>query len=328
MSFMVPQRYTVDIKQSFVKMASLSFNSLKGEYSRLFAEVEIKADWRSRLVAAAKKVLKNRAVYEHIAETTGVPWYVIGVWHMRESGNNFRTHLHNGDPLSARTKHVPAGRPKAGSPPFTWDFSAIDALTMKGFRPGDRVWDVARICYETERYNGFGYRNMKGGPLSPYLWQGTGHYADSDSKAGKYVADGKYSGAAVDAQCGAIAVLKVLMEMEPSIRLPTVKSVVKTMKESPSLRTMVNDFVLKIVALVMTVWAGIEYVGLWLYSTVESWFGILPDKAAQAEQAIMQAQRLSELSRIPWPAWAGLGMGALIILYPLFRQLGQKRVVI
>ena len=62
-----------------------------------------------------------------------MPWYVVGLIHTMESSGNFAAHLHNGDPLSARTTHVPAGRPKAGAPPFTWEESATDALTMQGF---------------------------------------------------------------------------------------------------------------------------------------------------------------------------------------------------
>jgi lysozyme family protein len=59
-----------------------------------------------------------------------VPWELIAALHEREAGGSFKGHLHNGDPLTGRTYHVPAGRPAKGSPPFTWEASAIDALTM------------------------------------------------------------------------------------------------------------------------------------------------------------------------------------------------------
>ena len=55
-----------------------------------------------------------------------------GVIHSLEAGLSFARHLHNGDPLSARTVQVPRGRPLADEPPFTWEQSAADALTMEG----------------------------------------------------------------------------------------------------------------------------------------------------------------------------------------------------
>ena len=44
----------------------------------------------------------------------------------------FDQHLHNGDPLSGRTTHVPPGRPRPASPPFTWEQSAHDAIIRSG----------------------------------------------------------------------------------------------------------------------------------------------------------------------------------------------------
>jgi len=40
--------------------------------------------------------------------------------------SSFKLHLHNGDPLTARTVNVPKGRPKTGQPPFAWGISAKD----------------------------------------------------------------------------------------------------------------------------------------------------------------------------------------------------------
>ena len=61
------------------------------------------------------------------------PWFFLGVIHAMESRFNFERHLHNGDPLSARTVRVPKGFPKAGNPPFTWEVSAEeDAMEEYG----------------------------------------------------------------------------------------------------------------------------------------------------------------------------------------------------
>lgn len=148
------------------------------------------------------RIKANQARYEQVEELTGVPWYFIGALHYRESNCDFSTHLHNGDPLTARTKHVPRGYPKAGSPPFTWEESAVDALKIKGL---DKIvdWNSQRMCYEAERFNGFGYRPRK--VNSPYLWAGTNVYT-----VGKYVSDGNFDRTVVDTQLGVVPIFTEL----------------------------------------------------------------------------------------------------------------------
>src|SRR5439155_371250 len=131
---------------------------------------------------------------------------VVAVIHSMEAGGDFTRHLHNGDPLTARTTHVPAGRPRTGKPPFTWEASAIDALTYQGFGNW-KDWSVPGTLYKLEGYNGFGYRDHHPQVLSPYLWSFSNHYA-----RGKYVADGRFSQTAVSQQCGAAVLLKRLQE--------------------------------------------------------------------------------------------------------------------
>jgi lysozyme family protein len=135
--------------------------------------------------------------------TTTVPWYVIAAIHYRESGLSYDHHLHNGDPLTGRTVHVPAGRPVKGEPPFTWEESAIDALKMS-WLSDNKNWDIGDALALLERYNGLGYK--KKGLPSPYIWSWTDAY-----KKGKYVADGKFDPEAVDQQCGAALIIKSLM---------------------------------------------------------------------------------------------------------------------
>jgi hypothetical protein len=113
-------------------------------------------------------------------------------------------HLHNGDPLTQRTRHVPAGRPADGNPPFTWQASAVDALRL---RRVDRVadWSLHRILYELEGYNGWGYRLHHPHVKSPYLWSFSNQYT-----RGKYIADGTWSDSAVSGQCGAAVLVRRL----------------------------------------------------------------------------------------------------------------------
>lgn len=154
------------------------------------------------IVLAVSQLIKaNQTRYATVSELSGVPWFIIGALHYRESSCSFTRHLHNGDPLTAKTVHVPSGRPLEGDPPFTWEESAVDALSSKFAR--DLIWDITSALTRMEGYNGFGYKN-KGVP-TPYVWSMTDKYT-----SGKYVADGKYDSTFVDGQAGCAAILKSL----------------------------------------------------------------------------------------------------------------------
>jgi lysozyme family protein/peptidoglycan hydrolase-like protein with peptidoglycan-binding domain len=193
---------------------SQNFESLKPEYAELWRRMQVRPDQAQAVDRIARRLIELKPRYEKVAQATGVPWPVVAVLHNRESDADFGTHLHNGDPLSARTRHVPAGRPQHGSPPFGWEESAIDALTMA---PHSlhlvKDWTIERASYEIEKYNGFGYRNQHPDVKSPYLWSFSSNY-----ECGKYVADGRFDAGAVDKQCGAMPIVKRMMELDSSIR--------------------------------------------------------------------------------------------------------------
>jgi lysozyme family protein len=176
------------------------------DYQNLFDTCVINASHMKEIDAAADKIAKNKARYEALVKGMegNIPWWFVGLVHKQEGGSSFKTHLHNGDPLSARTVHVPKGRPVHGTPPFTWEESAEDALRY------DKVtavteWTLPNALHKLEAYNGFGYLNR--GINSPYLWSYSNHYTK-----GKYVADGVWDPEAVSRQSGAAVVLKRMME--------------------------------------------------------------------------------------------------------------------
>jgi lysozyme family protein len=190
-------------------MAAPSFTpELQASYQRLFDTCVIAPDKYPFVTAAVEKMLASRSRYEAVEQKTSVPWYFIAIVHYMEGGGKFTTHLHNGDPLKARTVNVPKGRPKTGTPPFTWEFSAEDALAYTGVNKWTD-WSLPGLLYKLEGYNGFGYRRASININSPYLWSFSNHY-----KSGKYVADGKYSPAAVSKQCGAAVILRRMAEMQ------------------------------------------------------------------------------------------------------------------
>src|SRR5690606_7467709 len=95
----------------------------------------------------------NKSRYKAVEAASGVPWHFIAVVHNMESSQRFDRHLHNGDPLTARTVQVPKGRPQTGNPPFTWEASATDALAFEGLGAGTD-WSLAGTLYRLEAYNG------------------------------------------------------------------------------------------------------------------------------------------------------------------------------
>lgn len=199
-------------------MSNITFEATREEYARLWASMELRPSKAAVVEEWARKIIDYKAGrYGAVEKATGVPWFVVGILHLMEAGlgkngePRFDRHLHNGDPLSAKTWQVPKGRPP-GDPPWTWAQSAADALMMHNLHKVSE-WPLERIMFEVERYNGWGYRSYHPGTLSPYLWSFTNHYA-----RGKYVADGKWDPNAVSGQCGAMALLKKCAELDPDVR--------------------------------------------------------------------------------------------------------------
>lgn len=181
--------------------------ALRQEYESLFNNCQIRPARATEVEKILDLVQANTARYQAVSERSELPWFFVAVVHSMESSLAFARHLHNGDPLTDRTVRVPAGRPKSGDPPFTWEHSCADALSMKGL--GARTdWSLAGTLFQLERYNGWGYRRFHPHVLSPYLWSFSNHYGQ-----GKYVSDGRWSETAVSRQCGAAVLLRRMAEL-------------------------------------------------------------------------------------------------------------------
>jgi lysozyme family protein len=182
----------------------LTYNDrLKLSYVALFDNCMVNRDREAEAISIITQMVINKARYEKVANTLHIPWYVIAVIHDLEAGLDFETHLHNGDPLTRRTVHVPAGRPLTGTAPFLWEESAADALRLEGLDHWID-WSLPGIAYKLERYNGTGYRTH--GINSPYLWGASNNY-----RSGKYVQDSVFSTTAVSKQIGAMVLIKSMI---------------------------------------------------------------------------------------------------------------------
>jgi lysozyme family protein len=145
---------------------------------------------------------KNKEKYKTVAEKTDMPQHLIAALHWRESSGNFKTYLHQGDPLGKPAVHVPKNIPVF----YEWEDAAVHALNGKKsiknkFGITKDTTDLAPLLAFTEAYNGLGYFNKN--RISPYVYSGSDVYT-----SGKYVADGKYDPNAKDKQLGTFVLIK------------------------------------------------------------------------------------------------------------------------
>jgi lysozyme family protein len=171
------------------------------------------------VVAQATRVVARlwtpttKARYQTIATAAKVPAFFIALAHERESSGNWECSLAQGDPLSRRSIHVPAGRiPPPAEPPFTFEAAAIDALTVCDHVNQWTDWSIPGGLTSLERLNGLGYaeRNWP----SPYIWAGSNQY-----HSGKYVADGQFDPDAVDPQLGCAVMLACMLAADQDLRV-------------------------------------------------------------------------------------------------------------
>ena len=183
----------------------------KQYYTDLWNSIVINQQTLVQAKTIADKIKSNASQYESVSLVTKVPVNVIGLIHNMECGLSFHSHLHNGDPLTGKTIHYPAGRPTTGTAPFAWSDSAVDALRFDEF---DKVtdWSIENTLKVLELYNCAGYSNL--GFNSPYLWSGTNHYVSGkfievwNKDKGRYIST--YDPTIISKQIGCAAILKQL----------------------------------------------------------------------------------------------------------------------
>jgi len=189
-----------------------SLKAMTDYYIEKWSKTYIPPNRKTPLTVRLQNIIQFEGDYKILAEASliklnfYIPWYVIAGLHYREFNNRFTGHMHNGDPLTARTKHVPKGRPKTGNPPFTFEESFLDAMEKMKTSQITK-WNIPAILWFCERYNGFGYYNR--GIASPYVFSYTSVYT-----GGMYTKDG-YKGFdydKMDPRPGVGAFLKLMLQ--------------------------------------------------------------------------------------------------------------------
>ncbi len=168
--------------------------------ARRWATCKINPNKDAEFTKVANKLLAAKDRYKAVEAKTGVPWWFVAVVHLRESSQNWKGSLAQGDPWNKVSTHVPKGR----GPFNSWEEAAIDALVnCHPHAARNKDWSVGGTLALLERYNGLGY-SRRGIP-SPYIWAGTNQYVK-----GKYVSDGVFDPNHVDKQLGCAGLLKKL----------------------------------------------------------------------------------------------------------------------
>lgn len=166
------------------------------------------------LALDANKILKFKdEFYASVSRATGVPWWLVGCFDMREESFDHTSNLCNGDPLDRPTVHVPRGV----GPFSTWSAGAIFAMHYDRLVANDLIgWLI-----EAERYNGEGYHKHTNPAApsspepSPYIWSFTNVYT-----SGKYSSDGHWDPNLVDRQAGVAAIAKYLQSHKVDLGVP------------------------------------------------------------------------------------------------------------
>ena len=189
-------------------MSRVTLNDeLIADYRRLFTDCVLAADRITEIDEIAAGIVADRARYEAVAQTLGIPWFVVAVIHHLATERSFECHLHNGDPLLARTVHLPDGRPAEGEPPFSWGESAIDALKLQ-FLDQWQDWSLPGVLFKLEGCDTWAYRLHRPEVKSPYLWCGSNHY-----EHGRFIAEDTWSETAVAGRCGGAVLLRRMAEL-------------------------------------------------------------------------------------------------------------------
>ena len=167
--------------------------------------------FKSQVASFLKIWASSKKRYGFVSLETNVPACLIASIHYRESNCDFKTYLHQGDPLGKPAVNEPNDIPVFNE----WEPAAIHALLMKAsvrdfHRITFRTTDLNPLCAFAERYNGHGYKNR--GLPSPYVLSGTEGYVK-----GKFVKDGVFDPNVVDKQIGVLPLMRAVLDFERRI---------------------------------------------------------------------------------------------------------------
>jgi lysozyme family protein len=187
------------------------FSVLQTEYSHLISVMTVREECKKSVDEVAIKLIGFRSRYKPVTDAIGVPIVFIASSFERESGSDFRKNPAQGWWLTSISRDIPHNGPFPD-----WKSAAIAAYRLNGLdQVGSANWTWELICFYGEIFNGTGYRDVHH-MHSPYLWGGT-----NIQTIGKYTADGEFDSTKWDAQLGIVPVARRMVEIDPSLALPS-----------------------------------------------------------------------------------------------------------
>jgi len=157
----------------------------------------------------------------HSDKIVAVPWWFIAITSEREYGGppHWDKQLGQGDDLDKVSRHIPRGMgPYLDHPGDTtpghdaWTRCCVDVLINSApYAAKWKDWSIGGVLTLFILYNGVGYEQYHHEP-SPYDWGAT-----NIEQSGKYTGDGQFSANVWDTQIGCAAMLKAMIELDPSI---------------------------------------------------------------------------------------------------------------
>jgi lysozyme family protein len=193
-----------------------AYEALEAEYSAQIARAHIRPECDHLLEISCDRLLHDKPVYQRLFEATGVPAAGLMALAEREMSGNLHCYLGNGQRLAKRTTIVPINRGPFPDTEEGFIAGALDALHLDGLDQVARTpggWTLPRFAYESEHWNGWGYRAPRIRIPSPYPFGGT-----TVQQPGKFIRDHVYSPTLMDPQLGTIAIVEKLFELDPSLK--------------------------------------------------------------------------------------------------------------
>jgi lysozyme family protein len=190
-----------------------TFPALEKSYVDLASRATIVPARERELALACESLIKDKAIYQRVEGLTHVPAAVLMALAEREMTGNLHCYLGNGQRLTMRTTLVPKGRGPFPDSADGFVEGCVDALHLDGLDQVYKMagaWSVARFCYESEAWNGFGYR-ARGLP-SPYVFGAT-----TVQRPGKFIRDGVFNASVEDPQLGTLALVDEIVKQDPSL---------------------------------------------------------------------------------------------------------------
>lgn len=192
---------------------AVDFEKLEQNYIDLASHATIVPKREAELASASRRLLRDKEVYKHVESLTHVPAAALMALAEREMTGNLHCYLGNGQRLDRRTTIVPINRGPFPDTPEGFVAGCLDALHLDGLdqvwrKPGG--WSLPRFCYESEGWNGWGYRSR--GIPSPYVFGAT-----SVQRPGKFPRDHFFDPNMMDPQLGTLALVEEIVKLDPSL---------------------------------------------------------------------------------------------------------------